>query len=96
MRCPLAWPSTAEYRTMKLKQCVALLTTRDHLFGEVIIEDTDAAATRTTQRVAGTAIWTDGSRLEDGPVGMRSRTIPPLGHECGSTWARTKRSTTRH
>ena len=40
------------------------MTTGDHLFGEVIIEDTDAAATRTANEWQGTAIWTDGSRLE--------------------------------
>jgi len=45
------------------------MTTGDHLFGEVIIEDTDAAATRTANEWQGTAIWTDGSRLEDGSVG---------------------------
>jgi len=44
------------------------MTTGDHLFGEVIIEDTDAAATRTANEWQGTAIWTDGSRPEDGSV----------------------------
>jgi len=41
----------------------------DHLFGEVTVEDTDAAATRTANELQGTAIWTDESRLEDGSVG---------------------------
>jgi len=50
-------------------EATTLMTTRDHLFGEVIIEDTDAAATRTANEWQGTAIWTEGSRLEDGYVG---------------------------
>ena len=40
-----------------------------HQDREIIIEDTDAAATRTANEWQGTAIWTDGSRLEDGSVG---------------------------
>jgi len=50
-------------------EATTLMTTGDHLFGEVIIEDTDAAATRMANEWQGTAIWTDGSRLEDGSVG---------------------------
>jgi len=49
-------------------EATILITTGDHLFGEVTIEDTDAAATRTGNEWQGTAIWTDGSRLEDGSV----------------------------
>ena len=45
------------------------MTTGDHLFGEVVIENTDAAATKTANERQGTAIWTDGSRLEGGSVG---------------------------
>jgi len=46
-----------------------MMTTGDRLFGEVIIEGTDAAARRTANEWQGMAIWTDGSRLEDGSVG---------------------------
>jgi len=50
-------------------EATALMTTGDHLFGEVIVGDTDAAVTKTTSEWQGTAIWTDRSRLEDGSVG---------------------------
>jgi len=50
-------------------EAITLITTRDHLFGEVTIEDTDAAATRMVSEWQGTAIWADGLRFEDGSVG---------------------------
>ena len=54
-------------------EATTLMTTGDHLFGEVIVEDTDAAASRTT-----------GNRDLDGRITargwlrrLRSRTVPP-------------------
>jgi len=64
-------------------EATTLMTTGDHPFGEVTIEDTDAAATR----VAGYGDL-DGSRMA--PSAAQSHGTTPsmsCGQECGSTWA---------
>jgi len=54
-------------------EATTLMTTGDHLLGEVTIEDTDAAATRAANEWQGTAIWTAREWLRR----LRSRTVPP-------------------
>jgi len=69
--------------------------------GEVIIEDTDAVATRTANEWQETAIWTDVSRIT-APGWLRRlriRTAPPRAQRVDrsagpTTWAYTRRSTT--
>jgi len=58
-------------------EATTLMTTVDHLFGEVIIEDTDAAATRTANGWQGDGDL-DGRITARGWLRrLRSRTVPP-------------------